>query len=41
MRETYIIALMRMLNRLSEKEIKRVYQLVEYLSIHNKKGGVQ
>lgn len=40
MRETYIIALIKILNHLSDKEIKRVYQLAEYLSTRNKKGGV-
>ena len=39
MRETYIIALIKMLELLSDKEIKRVYQLAEYLGIHKKKGG--
>ncbi len=39
MRETYITALINILNCLSDKEIQRVYHLAEYLGIHKKKGG--
>lgn len=39
MRETYISALIKMLNCLSDNEIRRVYHLAEYLGIHKKKGG--
>lgn len=41
MREVYITALIKILNCLSDNEIRRVYRLAEYLGIHKKKGGAK
>lgn len=41
MREVYISTLIKMLNYLSDEEIRRVCRLAEYLGIHKKKGGVK
>ena len=40
-REYYICHLMKMLEWLTDEEIKRVYRLAEYLGIHKKKGGAE
>lgn len=41
MREIYIATLIKILECLSDNEIKRVYNLAEYLGIHKKKGGAK
>ena len=38
MRDKYIDLLIKLLDYLTDEEIKRVYQLAEYLGIHKKKG---
>lgn len=35
----YRTVLVKMLDRLSDRSIKRIYQLAEYLYIHKEKGG--
>lgn len=39
MTEHYKTKLIEMLDRLSERALKRLYQLAEYLYIHKEKGG--
>lgn len=41
MTELYKAKLIEMLDKLSERTLKRLYQLAEYLYIYKEKGGVE